>query len=149
MPWRAKTPDRSPPFVGAHRKDGAGSSPVSGPASSHFSYYRQPCQPEKVIETSSLIVNPFDSQKVETAWDNAETVMLACAPRTAPALVCASGKYNGRGRERRAWNADDQERMGSYFLGVFQIRIWIARVRRTQSAAVLRALLARCWNSSS
>jgi hypothetical protein len=44
------------------------------------------------------------------------------------------------------WNADDQERMGSYFLGVFQIRIWIARVRRTQSAAVLRALLARCWN---
>jgi hypothetical protein len=39
--------------------------------------------------------------------------------------------------------------MGSYFLGVFQIRIWIARVRRTQSAAVLRALLARCWNGSS
>ena len=38
------------------------------------------------------------------------------------------------------WNADDQERMGPYFFGVFLIRIWIARVRRTQSAAVLRAL---------
>ena len=75
--------------------------------------------------------------------------MLACAPRTARALVCGSGKYNGRGRERRAWNADDQERMGSSFLGVFQIRIWIARVRRTQGAAVLRALLTRCWNDSS
>ena len=60
-------PNRSPPFVGAHRADGAGSPPVPGPASSHFSYYRQPRQPKKAIETRSPIVNPFDSQKVETA----------------------------------------------------------------------------------
>jgi len=47
------------------------------------------------------------------------------------------------------WNAHALKRTGSYFLGVFQIRIWIARMRRTQSVAVLRALLTRCWNGSS
>ena len=39
--------------------------------------------------------------------------------------------------------------MGSYFLGGFQIRILTAQLQRTQSAAVLRALLTRCWNGSS
>ena len=39
--------------------------------------------------------------------------------------------------------------MGSYFFGGFQIRIWTAQLQRTQSAAVLRALLARCCNGSS
>jgi len=34
-------------------------------------------------------------------------------------------------------------------LGVFHIRTWIARMQRNQSAAVLRALLTRCWNGSS
>jgi len=94
-------------------------------------------------------VNPFDSQKMETAWDNAETVMLACAPRTARALVCGSGEHNGRGRERRAWNADDQERMGSYFLGFSIDEFGSIECGAPQSAAVLRALLTRCWNGSS
>jgi hypothetical protein len=44
-----------------------------------------------------------------------------------------------------------QERVRQWFLSLVVSRDtnWIARVRRTLSAAVLRALLARCWNGGS
>jgi hypothetical protein len=54
------------------------------------------------------------------------------------------------GKDARHWNADDQGTSGVilFTFGGFARSNWRARVRRTQSAAVLRALQARCWHAA-